>query len=264
MGKYYVLGAVVGISFLLLSNAANPPDAHTGAPGENFCTNCHSLNGSSNQGTISVEGFPASINPGETYTLTVVNRNTNDGAVKGGFQLTILGPTNTRAGDMSSPSANSALSVTGGRQYFEHHPAVAYPDSNVLKWTVQWKAPALASGSTITYYTTGIIANGNANSTGDRMATSKGSGMIVLAGTKDVVNVNPIIYPNPGTDFINIQLPDETRPDGLVYFFDISGRLMGEEELHNGIANTNELPSLVYLLKIRYNNTSYIARWVKI
>ncbi|MEO6133336.1 MAG: choice-of-anchor V domain-containing protein [Saprospiraceae bacterium] len=264
MRKLYMLFAIIGITFLLVSSSANPPDRHTGAPGELFCSNCHSLSGSSITGTISVEGFPAIITPEETYTLTVVNRNTNGGAVKGGFQITILGPLNTIAGEMSSPSANSALSMLSGRQYFEHHPAVNYPDSGVVRWSVLWKAPVIADGSLITWYANGIIANGNSKSTGDKTASNKGSGTVVLTGTENIANQNPSIYPNPGSGVIHVEFPGQIRFSGLVTFYDITGRKTGETGLKDGIFNAPDFPVGLYLLVIKNSTQSFVARWSKI
>lgn len=260
-----MLLGIIGSAFLLVSNSANPPDAHTGAPGELFCANCHSSNGSSLAGTISVEGFPASITPEETYTLTVVNRNTNGGGVKAGFQITILGPLNTKAGDMSMPSANSATSMLNGRQYFEHHPATTYTDSNVVKWTILWKAPSLAGGSTITWYANGMIANGNAKETGDKPVSSKGTGTVILAATQNITTEgSPTIYPNPGSGMIHIALPDQTSPSGQVRFYDISGKMVSQAKIEQGIFNTPDLPPGIYLIQFKNGDRSYVTRWSKI
>ncbi len=259
-----MLLGIIGSAFLLVSNTTNPPDAHTGAPGELFCANCHTTNGSSLAGTISVEGFPASITPDETYTLTVVNRNTNGGGVKAGFQMTILGPLNTKAGDMSMPSANSATSMLNGRQYFEHHPATSYTDS-VVKWTVLWKAPALAEGSTITWYANGIIANGNVKETGDKTTSSKGTGTISVTATQDVTReALATIYPNPGYGVIHIELPDQMSPSGQVRFYDISGKMVSQTKLEEGVVETPDLPPGIYLMQFRYGDRSYVTRWSKI
>jgi hypothetical protein len=264
MNKLNTLAGIVGLTFLLYSFSANPPDGFTGAPGNSLCSNCHSPDGTQNQGTITVEGFPASITPEQTYILTVVNRNTNDGAVKAGFQMTILSPTNTRAGDMTAISANAVVSASGGRQYFEHNPAALYPDSNVVRWMVQWKAPSLASGSKITWYAGGVVANGNQKSTGDRIVASNGSGFVVLSGTEETVASKATIYPNPGSDIINIEIPDQSRPDGQIRFYDISGKRVGETMVHSGSVNVPVLAAGLYFLEISTTYKSYLARWSKI
>jgi Secretion system C-terminal sorting domain len=264
MNKLYMLLGIFGSAFLLVSNTTNPPDAHTGAPGELFCANCHTTNGSSLAGTISVEGFPASITPGETYPLTVVNRNTNGGGAKAGFQITILGPLNTKAGDMSMPSANSATSMLNGRQYFEHHPATSYPDSNVVKWTVLWKAPALTGGSIITWYANGIIANGNVKQTGDKTTSSKGTGTVILSATQYLVSDTPSIYPNPGSGMIHIVLPDQTFPSGQVRFYDLSGKMVLQTKIEEGVIYTPDLLPGIYLTEFKNGDRSYVARWSKI
>lgn len=263
MKKLPILLSIIGSAFLLVANSTNPPDGHTGAPGELFCANCHSTNGSSLAGTISVEGFPASVTPEETYTLTVVNRNTNGGGAKAGFQITILGPLNTKAGEMSMPSDSSSTSMLSGRQYFEHHPAASYPDSNVVKWTILWKAPALAEGSVITWYANGIIANGNDKETGDKTTASKGTGTIILAATENLKSDGLSIYPNPGSERIHISLPDQLSPSGQVRFYDISGKLVDKKEIIEGEVNETRLPLGLYLLVFENGQQSYMARWSK-
>lgn len=263
MNKFYTFFCIIGIAMLLVSNSMNPPDAHTGAPGELFCANCHSANGNTLAGTISVEGFPASITPNETYTLTVVNRNTNDGGIKAGFQITILGPLNTKAGELSMPSDSSALSMLSGRQYFEHHPARFYPDSNVVKWTVLWTAPSMDPGSIITWYANGIIANGNLKETGDKTISAKGTGAIVLAATDNPEVVTAAVYPNPGAGLIHIHLPDQSQPSAQVRFFDVSGKLVSEKHMIDGVINSTGIPSGFYIILIQQDEKTCLARWTK-
>src|SRR5688572_7770468 len=140
MHKLYVSSLFIAF-ILFYSFSTNPPDGNTGAPGELLCTQCHDSVNATQNGTITIEGFPASITPNETYMLTAVNRLTEGEAIRGGFQVTILGSTHMRAGDFINPSSTSAVSTFDNRQYWDHDPALEYPDSNVVKWTVQWKAP---------------------------------------------------------------------------------------------------------------------------
>ncbi len=264
MNKIYTFLILVAAAFLLVSFSANPPDGKTGAPGDSFCGECHTPSNQDLNGEISVEGFPSSITPGEEYTLTVVNRNTVGEAVRGGFQMTILGPFNTKAGEMTSPSPNSVVANAAGRQYFEHNPAQIYPDSNVIKWSVVWTAPEMTAGSVITWYAAGNITNGNFQSTGDRPVSANGNGSIVLSATEDLTQQKPTLYPNPGTDRISIIFGNGTTPDGEGFFYSITGAKVGEAEINQGKMITPDLPTGIYIVEIRQNDQSQFVRWSKI
>lgn len=263
MNKIYTSCTLIALSLLLISMSANPPDGKTGAPGDSLCTECHTPSNPPINGEITVEGFPTSITPGENYTLTVVNRNTVGTAKKAGFQMTILGPFNTKAGNMKNASANSVISVANNRQYFEHNPAQPYPDSSVVKWTVEWTAPELPAGSEITYYAAGNVANGNFMNSGDRIVTTTGKGSIVVSATHDLVQPQPLIYPNPGTDRIQVVLADGTEPDGQAIFYSISGNRVSEASITRGTIQSPELPTGLYIVEIRHGDTISYVRWSK-
>lgn len=264
MKRLYTILSLIAATFILISFSSNPPDGKTGAPGDGLCIECHSPSNPPINGEISVEGFPASISPGESYLLTVVNRNTVGSAVKGGFQMTILGPNNTKAGDLSSASSSSVITTANGRQYFEHNPAQTYPDSNVLKWTVEWTAPMMDPGSVITWYAAGNIANGNFDNTGDRIVSASGNGSIILSGIDDVTTADPVVFPNPGTDQLNIVLADGSRPNGTAHFYSLSGSRMTTSSVDNGLISSFDIPSGVYVVQIITNEATYSIRWTKI
>lgn len=264
MNKIYTAAFIIGLPFLLISFSTNPDDGNTGAPGENLCVQCHVQQNPSQNGTISIEGFPASITPNQTYMLTAVNRLTSGEAVRAGFQVTILSPINTRAGDFTNPSANSKVSITAGRQYWDHNPAQLYPDSNVVKWTVMWTAPDLPSGSKITWYAAGNIANGDFSNVGDRIVASNGSGTILLSGSDNPEAGTAKIYPNPGSDQINIELPDGNQPDGNIIFYSLLGERVSTAGMEGGIVRAPSLPTGLYLLELEHGNKKYFVRWTKI
>jgi hypothetical protein len=265
MQKTYTVFALLLSSLFMVSFSANPPDGKTGAPGENFCSECHTANNTPNNGEITVEGFPSSITPGETYLLTVVNRNTVGDAVRGGFQMTILGQFNTRAGTMAKPSASSVVTNTlTGRQYFEHNPSVLYPDSNVIKWTVEWTANDVTAGSEITYYAAGNVGNGNFQSTGDRIVTTTGKGTVLVSDNEEITLYKPFLYPNPGQNQINVVLADGTLPDGKGIFYSLTGSKVAETEIRQGVINVPQISTGVYLIEIQQNETTHFVRWSKI
>lgn len=263
MHKLYTFSLLVIGVFILLSFSTNPPDGNTGAPGDNLCVQCHVQANPSQNGTISIEGFPSSITPNQTYLLTAVNRLTEGSAVRAGFQVTILSPTNTKAGEMTAPSISSAVSTFAGRQYWDHNPAVMYPDSNVVKWTVSWTAPDLPSGSQITWYAAGNLANGDFVNTGDRIVTASGSGTIILSSVEDPEKEELLVYPNPGNNEIRVQLGQEEILDGTVTYYDLLGRKAGEAEIVYGAVHGPAIPAGVYLLKIIVDGKARFTRWCK-
>ena len=264
MNKLYTFLALAASTILFLSNSANPPNGKTGAPGDSLCSECHAQTNTSINGVISVEGFPSSITPGEAYVLTVVSRDTSGNAVMGGFQMTILGPLNTKVGTMAKPSPSSIVSAANNRQYFEHNPAVEFPDSNVIRWSVEWTAPALPGGTEITWYAAGNFVNGNNMESGDKVVSAKGKGTIVLSATHDIALEKPTIYPNPGDDRINIVLPDGTRPDGQGFFYSLTGSHVGQSSIHQGVINTPDLPTGVFVVEIKQGDQSHFVKWSKI
>ena len=248
---------------LLMSYSIDPPNGKTGAPGDSYCTECHVQPSASIQGTFSVEGFPSAITPGQVYPLTVVVRDTSGNGVRAGFQLTILGPTNTKAGTLASPSQSSAIANASGRQYFEHRPAVAFPDSNVVRWTVAWTAPELASGSTVTFFAAGNIANGNFQNTGDRVLSSTGSGTVVVSSIDDITSIKPTLYPNPGTNELHLTTSTSEKPDGTIHFFNSTGSLVGTAPCIQGDVDVPSIPPGVYWTEIQLGSDSFFSKWVK-
>lgn len=265
MTKLYALAIMVISVFLLVSYSIDPPGGKTGAPGESNCAECHKPQSQVIKGTIAVEGFPDTVEKDSTYTLTVVNRNTEGDAVKGGFQMTVLGPLNTRAGELSSPmpSPGSVIQTSGGRQYFEHHPAATYPDSNVLRWTVRWKASNISTSGKVTAYVAGNIVNGNFQSTGDFVALSKASGDYLLTASKDISISKAELFPNPGCKELYIRLKNNTRPDGLAYFYNTVGIPVATYPIQQGVIQIPFLPTGLYWIRINADGESFFEKWIK-
>ncbi len=265
MNKLYTFAALIGVMFCLYSFSINPPDGYTGAPGDHFCIECHSQNNVSQGGIMTIEGFPSIITPNEIYTLQITNHDTVGTAVRSGFQMTILGPFNTRAGDLSSPSSSSMVSITNNREYWDHNPAQEFGDTNVVRWSVQWQAPDLQSGSVITYYAVANFADGNFSNDGDRIVAETGSGTIMLSSIEAVNSDKPIIYPNPGSDMINFRFRGELISNGTVSFFSMNGDKAGTSNMNAGqvIVPRSLLPGL-YLLEVKAGDHVSYVRWSKI
>ena len=167
---------------LLVAHQTNPPNGKTGAPNEGLCTDCHSLNGQTQNGSISLAGIPSTIQPSTAYVLTVTVDNPNGEADLAGFQVTILNSNNQKAGTMSGASANSTITPSGGRDYWEHNPAQAFPGDNMVSWTVTWTSPAGPPNTTITGYAAGNVAKDNNNDSNDLIVTTTSAGTLEGSG----------------------------------------------------------------------------------
>ena len=175
MNRYIAIIAVVLSLIIGLANSSSHPtggsSGYTGAPGDSTCGQCHSGSNSALDGTVTIEGLPSNIITNNTYTITVRVTNPNGNAVKGGFQLLALTGANLNAGSMSNTSTSTIIkTVSGGKQYFGHSPAINFPGSNELVHTVDWTAPATTgSNPIIKFYASSVIANGNGGTSGDRV-----------------------------------------------------------------------------------------------
>jgi hypothetical protein len=162
---------------------------------------------------------------------------------------------------MANPSANSAIANADGRQYFEHHPAVEYGDTNVITWTVEWTAPDLPSGTPVTWWVAGNIANGDFQNTGDRIVAAHRGGVIVLASNAEPTLQKPTLYPNPGSDLIHIVLKDGAHPNGNCIFYDILGSKVGEARIQQGTIQAPDLFPGIYVLEIQIGDMTFVERW---
>lgn len=186
MNRIYLVFILLVSVTLLMSHEDNPPNGRTGAPGDNLCTECHTLDGGLQNGSIIISGLPAVIEPATAYVLTITNSNPNGIADIAGFQMTILNSNNQKAGTMTGASANSVVTPSGGREYWEHNPAQLYDASNTYSWTVTWTSPTTPLNTTITAYAAGNVGNNNNDNDGDLIVTSTASGVLNS-------NVDPLI-----------------------------------------------------------------------
>lgn len=180
---------LLAISILSTGNFSNPPNGHTGAPGDGLCTDCHT-GGGSQDGSVMVTGFPATIIANQTYTLQVTVSNPNGMATFGGFQMVILNAQNQNAGTMSNPSQFSTIQTSAGRTYHEHNPAQSFPGNNMVTYSVDWTAPT--GSGVLTYYAAGNVANGNGATNGDLIVTTSGSGDLLTQLVVAITNINHV------------------------------------------------------------------------
>jgi uncharacterized repeat protein (TIGR01451 family) len=173
-----VLAAFLG--FLLSSNtsmppvhafSSGPPAGYTGAPGEEpeACAECH-VPPSAGIGHISITA-PQTYVPGQTYSITVTNTNSDLTRLRWGFELTALDPSDMKAGNLQSTDPFTQVlnnqGPGGSRQYIEHTSVGTFVgQQNGASWTFNWTAPSTDVGF-VTFYAAGNHANNDGNTSGD-------------------------------------------------------------------------------------------------
>ena len=171
--------AALGLAYVLAGDtfspstsafSSGPPPGHTGAPGEQTCTNCHA--GPTSGGTLTITP-PANYTPGQTYQIVVRHANPDQSRDRWGFQLTALNGDNNMAGSFAP--LNGFTQVVGGgdgRDYIQHTSDGTFPGATTtVAWTFNWTAPATNVGQ-VTFYTAGNQANGDGTPSGDRIIVS--------------------------------------------------------------------------------------------
>jgi hypothetical protein len=182
--------AVLFAAFLFLSNASNPPNGYTGAPGDSLCTSCHTNPPAGVNGSISITGLPATVMPNTTYTITLSSTVSQGTPQTGGFQLVALNASNQNAGDLAPIGTDAGTNTAGGREYIEQR-----GDKNitggVVSWMFNWTSPPSGSG-TITMYAAANLSNNNNSTSGDRIITNTFSTTLQSGGPALMVAI-----PNP-------------------------------------------------------------------
>jgi hypothetical protein len=150
-------------------NSGGSPVARTGAPGEITCTGCHSgtvQDGNLGANLLSLDNGTTTYDANSTHELTLTFV---EGAVKNGFQLTVLDETNTMAGSLSVIDGNATQLQNGanGRQYITHR----LNGTNQSQWTFDWTTPEF--GGDVTFYVATNRTNNGNNSSGDVIYTSQ-------------------------------------------------------------------------------------------
>lgn len=168
--KFLVLFFIAGIIASMTAWVEDPPNYHTGAPGELTCGSCHvppSSNAST--GLIEILGLPDTVVPDSDYKITIRMTKTFGDATQAGFQMTLINERLEKLGTFSNPTAGAAVTVQPYRDYFEHRPAAIFPANNVVEWSVDWHTPKEedAFSQNIKIYATGLLGNADSSYTND-------------------------------------------------------------------------------------------------
>ncbi len=84
----------------------------------------------------------------------------------------------------------------------------------------------------------------------------------IVTSIDNIANSQQItLYPNPASDVIHINLPEEQKP--LVMIYDENGRVVRTTKLVTGQVSVKSLPTGTYFVVIRGKNQIYVAKFLK-
>jgi len=153
------------------------PPGHTGAPGENSCSDCHAGGSEvSKDAGLRLEGLPANYEPGKTYQFTLI---LNDPTAKvAGFQLRVAHQDERRRGEPTG----ELKAIDAERVQVQHQDGIPYlshlkaatprSEQEPVTWQLEWQAPDKPQGP-LTIHATAVAGNDDASSFGDTVHTLK-------------------------------------------------------------------------------------------
>lgn len=164
---------LIAFAVAILANSSNPPNGRTQAPFDGTCAagGCHSSQNPNIMGSVAVAGLPSTIEPNTTYNLTLTATSTTVLAELAGYQLVAVQGNNTTAGDLVATDALSGTEMFGGREYIDHRGAQPM-NALMASWDFNWVSPPSSNGNIVKFYFTANLADGNNNTSGDRIVAS--------------------------------------------------------------------------------------------
>lgn len=267
------------VAFLSLNFSQGPANAQgqdrTGSPfteTSGSCQTCHST-GTFNP-TLDVELLQDgeavnTYSPGQTYLLRYTVTANNGSPAGYGMQSVALTTSDDQAvGSYGSVPAGAQLAELNGRTYFEHS---ALSSNNVFE--IEWTAPEDDAIESVTFYATGIAANGNGASGGDAGASST----LVVELDPNVSNTNELsnqmiqlsAFPNPTNGLFELNLSSRQAGTVQVVVLDMQGRVLKQQNANLGLGlNTLQLDvqdaaNGVYMVQVRLDEVVSNLRFIK-
>lgn len=243
MNRIYFFLTLASILFLF-SNKGGRNDASTGAPfeGTQGCQDCHS--GGNFNTAIQIKLFDAanmqvsSYKPSTEYTVEVSITGGNASNYYG-FQAVPVDKSNAAAGTFGTLGANVRKSTFGGRVYIMQ----SAPRSDG-KFTSKWTSPPSTIDSVI-FYASGITANANNGSNGDRGVSISQSFKKDLASNSNEIEREDVLVSNT----ISQQISFRSEVSD-VQLFDMSGKRFTIDKTYD----VSALPDGMYILHYKDKN----------
>lgn len=209
------------------SNSGGAPAARTGAPkatsgNEATCSasGCHSgtVNAGPHSVTISLDGDPETLMPGEQYDVTVSIPGST--ATAAGFQMVCLNAAKANCGAIIPTSGSNKLVSGTGRSYVTHS------NKNNKSWSFKWTAPATLTDSVFFY------AAGREESGGSKTYTTRRKFINNLTSTEsDFANEAFSLYPTLTDGRIFVKTNGLFSPMGQIRVLDNKGQIVCSRSL---------------------------------
>jgi hypothetical protein len=267
MKKQYLLTLallLVGTG-ILTSNPDGPSGDFTGAPLSNgnagstcAASGCHT--GSTNNGcNVNIEvtdkggSTPVSaFKAGSVYTVKVtVGTSITNG--QRGFQASILSPTHAKSGVMSSASSGAKLRTLGTREF-----CMQSTPSTSGVWFFDWTAPSASVPDSVIIYACGNATNGNGNTAGDDVKTTK---MVLKkeAASSVTTTIQTLkLSPNPALETIQLGVFAE-----YCAIIGIDGKVIAEVSMSQSIYIADLAPG-IYYMKASSGTQHYTGKFQKL
>lgn len=229
----------------------------TGAPGENTCTQCHAgtaLNAGG--GYVFVESSNMIFGQhvlGQTYDMSVTVGQTGNSLF--GFSVVALDANGNSVGTFTAGSDNHTENFTvqgSPRQYVTHNlNSGASQDEHTFNFT--WTAPSEDFG-TVTFYATGLAANGNGMNSGDKVYSSTMESPVMPSTSVLSNNLREIeMFWNPSIKslLVNGQMNmDKVK----LTVFDAQGKVeLNLKGLNQNVVDLSQLSSGFHLVNLEYS-----------
>jgi hypothetical protein len=257
--KNRIVISVVALSTLLFVQGVlseNGKAGKTGAPGEGTCVQCHAgtaLNAGG--GYVFVESSNMIFGQhvlGQTYDMSVTVGQTGNGLF--GFSVVALDSNGHSVGTFTAGSDNHTENFTiqgSSRQYVTHNlNGGLSQDEHTFNFT--WTAPSEDFG-TITFYATGLAANGNGMNAGDKVySATMESPVMPVAGMSSEEQELSFQW-DPMTKALVFSQASIVGMELTV--FDLQGRIVVKpHEIYDHVVGLRHLSSGCYLIQLRKGN----------
>lgn len=271
-----ILSSIALILFTSAFMSDNGRAGATGAPGETTCntTNCHNTY-ASNSGGGSITATSSMNNwtydPLATYTFSVKVARTGNHLF--GVGVGILTAVNNNGGtlNITDPMHTQikTRTISGVTRRNVVHTLNGGSSQDSMIFTFSWTAPDTTAGP-LTMYFAGDATNANGQPSGDYVYTgnqviSPSSGNAI----SEVSYTNPLnIYPNPASDFINVQFNLPKSENVEIKLYDLAGRMswsLTKNELSAGENNIivklpENLSKGIYMIRLESSSANIFRK----